>query len=146
SGSRRPAERRSQRPRRRRPPRASSRCGARPRDGSSNTVASLFRWGGRGRASSSSPASKPAAVQAACSAPSKVLPKLLQALRTIDAPVLSDPGPACGANISSLGEELGCRTYVEDLFAVVEVPGRAGTRAQLVDVVAAKLTPAVASV
>lgn len=109
-------------------------------------MASLFRWGGRARASSSSPASEPAAGQAAGSATSKVLPKLLQALGTIDAPVLMDLGPVVGANISFLGEELGCRIFVEDLFAVVEEHGRAGTREQLVDVLPAKLTRADASV
>lgn len=101
-------------------------------------MTSLFRWGGRSKAPS--PTSEPAAPsQAAGSTSSKVLPKLLQSLGGVDAPILMDLGPVVGANISFLGEELGCRIFVEDLFAVVEAHAAARTRDQLPDVLPARL-------
>jgi hypothetical protein len=75
-----------------------------------------------------------------------VLPKLLTALAHVDAPVIMDLGPVVGGNISFFGEELACRIFVEDLFALVETHGRAGTRETLGDALAARLGREPASV
>jgi hypothetical protein len=101
----------------------------------------MFGWGGR-KTTPSSPSSSPAASEAASAAAtaSKVLPKVLASLSHVDAPVIMDLGPVVGSNISFFGEELACRIFVEDLFAVVETHARAGTRDTLGDALAARLT------
>lgn len=50
----------------------------------------------------------------------KVLAKLLAALAHREAPVVLDLGPVVGSNVSFLGEQLGCRLRVEDLYADIE--------------------------
>lgn len=50
-----------------------------------------------------------------------------------------DLGPVVGSNISFFGEELACRIFVEDLFAVVERHGQAGTREALGEALVARL-------
>ena len=52
--------------------------------------------------------------------PSKVLPKFLACLAQRPAPVLLDLGPAIGSNVSFLGERLGCKIFIEDLYADLE--------------------------
>jgi len=71
---------------------------------------------------------------------SKVLPKVLAALSHVEAPAIMDLGPVVGGNIAFFGEELACRIFVEDLFAVVERHARAGTREGIADEFAARLT------
>ncbi len=50
----------------------------------------------------------------------KVLAKLLAALAHHEAPVVLDLGPVVGSNVSFLGEQLGCRLRVEDLYADID--------------------------
>jgi predicted SAM-dependent methyltransferase len=50
----------------------------------------------------------------------KVLAKLLAALAHRDSPLVVDLGPVVGSNVSFLGEQLGCRLRVEDLFSDIE--------------------------
>jgi hypothetical protein len=50
----------------------------------------------------------------------KVLAKLLTALGSREAPVVLDLGPVVGSNVSFLGEQLGCRLRVEDLFSDID--------------------------
>lgn len=50
----------------------------------------------------------------------KALPKFLACLAQRPAPVLLDLGPAIGANVSFLGERLGCKLFIEDLYADLE--------------------------
>ena len=50
----------------------------------------------------------------------KVLAKLLAALANRDAPAVVDLGPVVGSNVAFLGEQLGCRLRVEDLFADID--------------------------
>ena len=50
----------------------------------------------------------------------KVLTKLIGALATREAPVVLDLGPVVGSNVSYLGEQLGCRLRVEDLFSDID--------------------------
>ncbi len=53
-------------------------------------------------------------------APTRAFPKFLSALSQRDAPVIVDFGPVIGSNVSFFGERLGCKIFVEDLFADVE--------------------------
>ena len=50
----------------------------------------------------------------------KVLARLLAALSQREAPVVLDLGPVVGSNVSFLGEQLGCKLRVEDLFSDIE--------------------------
>lgn len=50
----------------------------------------------------------------------KVLAKLLSALQHREAPVVLDLGPVVGSNVSFLGEQLGCKLRVEDVFTDIE--------------------------
>jgi hypothetical protein len=68
-----------------------------------------------------------------------VLPKVLASLSHIESPALMDLGPVVGSNISFFGEELACRIFVEDLFAIVESHARAGTRDALGDALVGRL-------
>src|SRR5262249_52562240 len=47
----------------------------------------------------------------------KALRKFLSALTAHDSPVLLDLGPVVGSNVSFFGEQLGCKIFVEDVFA-----------------------------
>src|SRR5712671_5101903 len=47
----------------------------------------------------------------------KALPKFLQTLTPRELPVLLDLGPVVGSNVSFFGEQLGCKIFVEDIFA-----------------------------
>lgn len=98
----------------------------------------LFKWGGR---KDDAPSSKQSIASdvAAEAATSKVLPRLLAALSHVHAPVLMDLGPVVGANIAFFGEQLGCKIFVEDLFAVVESHAKAGTRETTGAALAARL-------
>lgn len=59
--------------------------------------------------------------------PYKALPKFLAALRAKAQPVLLDLGPVVGPNLTFFGEELGCKVFVEDLYADIDRHVRAGT-------------------
>ncbi len=50
----------------------------------------------------------------------KALRKFLSSLTSCESPVLVDLGPVVGSNVSFFGEQLGCKIFVEDLFADVE--------------------------
>ena len=99
----------------------------------------LFNWGGR---KDEAPSSKPAVPDAASDtvATSKVLPRVLTSLSHVEAPTLMDLGPVVGSNISFFGEELACKIFVEDVFAVVEAQARAGTRDATGAAIVARLT------
>src|SRR4051794_35254198 len=47
----------------------------------------------------------------------KALNKLLQTLTSRELPVLLDLGPLVGTNVTYFGEQLGCKIFVEDIFA-----------------------------
>ena len=57
----------------------------------------------------------------------KALPKFLASLTSRESPVLLDLGPVVGSNVSFFGEQLGCKIFVEDIFADVDRHVRAGT-------------------
>jgi hypothetical protein len=50
----------------------------------------------------------------------KALRKFLAAVTTRDRPVLLDIGPVVGTNVNFLGEEVGCKIFVEDILADVD--------------------------
>lgn len=102
-------------------------------------MSSLFKWGGR-KDDASASISSPSGAAVAESAVTKVLPRLLKELSTAEAPILMDLGPVVGGNISFFGEELACKIFVEDLFAVIEAHARAGTRGATGDALVARLT------
>jgi hypothetical protein len=47
----------------------------------------------------------------------KALKKFISSLRSPSSPVLLDLGPVVGSNIAFFGEQLGCKIFVEDVFA-----------------------------
>jgi hypothetical protein len=47
----------------------------------------------------------------------KALRKFLSCLTSRESPALLDLGPVVGSNVSFFGEQLGCKTFVEDIFA-----------------------------
>ncbi len=58
--------------------------------------------------------------------PTKALKKFLGGLAGRDAPVLLDLGPVVGSNVTFLGERLGCKILIEDLFADLDRHARSG--------------------
>lgn len=86
-------------------------------------------------------AARPEAVLA-----TRAFPKFLNALNQRDSPVIVDFGPVIGSNVAFFGERLGCKIFVEDLFADVERHSRAGTRGGLADFFATRLSQDEASV
>jgi len=50
----------------------------------------------------------------------KALRKFLAALTAHESPVLLDLGPVVGSNVSFFGEQLGCKIFVEDLYADID--------------------------
>jgi len=57
----------------------------------------------------------------------KALKKFLATLTARESPVLLDLGPVVGSNVSYFGEQLGCKIFVEDIFADVDRHVRANT-------------------
>jgi hypothetical protein len=57
----------------------------------------------------------------------KALRKFLACLTSRESPVLLDLGPVVGSNVSFFGEQLGCKIFVEDLFADLDRHVRADT-------------------
>ncbi len=52
--------------------------------------------------------------------PTKALRKFLAGLTSRESPVLMDLGPVVGSNVTFLGERLGCKIILEDLFGDIE--------------------------
>jgi hypothetical protein len=65
--------------------------------------------------------------------PTKALRKFLSTLTSRANPVLLDLGPVIGPNVSFFGEQLGCKIFVEDLYAEIERHDRAGTTGDLAE-------------
>jgi len=61
----------------------------------------------------------------------KALHKFLSCLTSRELPVLLDLGPVVGSNVSFFGEQLGCKIFVEDIFADVDRHVREGRLDQL---------------
>jgi hypothetical protein len=56
----------------------------------------------------------------------KALRKFLGMLTSRELPALLDLGPVVGSNVSFFGEQLGCKIFVEDIFADLDRHVRAG--------------------
>ena len=56
----------------------------------------------------------------------KALRKFLTTLTSRESPVLLDLGPVVGSNVSFFGEQLGCKIFVEDIFADLDRHVREG--------------------
>jgi hypothetical protein len=70
-----------------------------------------------------------AAVSVAVSDPvfaTKALKKFLTTLTSRSSPTLLDLGPVVGSNVSFFGEQLGCKIFVEDIFADLDKHVRDG--------------------
>jgi hypothetical protein len=65
------------------------------------------------------------------SLPTKVFPRFLAALAHREAPALLDLGPVVGSNVAFFGERLGCKLFVEDLFADLDRFARDGRMGDL---------------
>jgi SAM-dependent methyltransferase len=63
----------------------------------------------------------------------KALRKFLTTLTSHDSPVLLDLGPVVGSNVSFFGEQLGCKIFVEDIYADVDRHVREGKLEALPD-------------
>jgi hypothetical protein len=64
--------------------------------------------------------------------PTKALPKFLSAIgQRGDSPILLDFGPVIGSNVAYFGEHLGCKLFIEDLFADYDRHAKAGTLSEL---------------
>jgi hypothetical protein len=57
----------------------------------------------------------------------KALRKFLASLTARESPILLDLGPVVGSNVSFFGEQLGCKIFVEDIFADVDRHVRSNT-------------------
>src|SRR5262245_49950256 len=56
----------------------------------------------------------------------KALRKLLSALTGRESPSLIDLGPVVGSNVSFFGEQIGCKIFIEDIYAELERHVRVG--------------------
>ena len=56
----------------------------------------------------------------------KALRKFLTCLTARESPILLDLGPVVGSNVNFFGEQLGCKIFVEDIFADLDRHVRSG--------------------
>jgi hypothetical protein len=61
----------------------------------------------------------------------KALRKFLASLTARESPVVLDLGPVVGSNVSFFGEQLGCKIFVEDIFADIDRHVRGGKLEEL---------------
>lgn len=99
---------------------------------------SWFKRSGR-QDEAAAPVAARAALPPEAVAPTRAFPKFLNALSQRDAPVIVDFGPVIGANVSFFGERLGCKIFVEDLFADVERHAREHKRDAMPEFFATRL-------
>src|SRR4051812_49568245 len=70
----------------------------------------------------------------------KALKKFLTTLTSRELPVLLDLGPVVGSNVSFFGEQLGCKIFVEDIFADLDRHVREGKLDTLADFLKKRFT------
>ncbi len=85
----------------------------------------LFNWGRKQSAVAA--LATPVRTEEVPAITSKVLPKFLAGLTSVDTPVLLNLGPVIGQNISFFGDRLSCKIFVEDLFQELEAHTAGGT-------------------
>ena len=76
----------------------------------------------------------------------KALRKFLASLTANVSPALLDLGPVVGSNVSFFGEQLGCKIFVEDIFADLDRHLRGDKLDQLPDFLKGRLPQATGSV
>jgi len=76
----------------------------------------------------------------------KALRKFLTALTTNASPALLDLGPVVGSNVSFFGEQLGCKIFVEDIFADLDRHIREGKIERLPEFLKSRFPQATGSV
>jgi methyltransferase family protein len=84
------------------------------------------------------PTAGPAAVVGDPVFATKALRKFLTSLTANASPSLLDLGPVVGSNVSFFGEQLGCKIFVEDIFADLERHVREGKLERLPDFLKAR--------
>ena len=92
-------------------------------------LSDILKWGGKRLEPAASGAIN-GVPKAAVDEPvvgSKAFPKFLTALTSQPSPVLIDFGPVIGTNVEFFGDRLGCKLFIEDLFADYDRHARAGT-------------------
>jgi len=111
-------------------------------------LSDILRWGGKRPGQPNPPRNAaPARGGDAVVIASKALPKFLTAIAAQSStPVLIDLGPVIGANVSFFGEQLGCKLFIEDLFADYDRHARAGTLDTLAAAIETRFRHADASV
>jgi hypothetical protein len=109
-------------------------------------LSDLLRWGGK-RPDQPDPSGDAAAPRGGDPVvPSKAFPKFLASIAHQTDPVLLDFGSVIGANVSFFGEHLGCKLFIEDLFADYDRHARAGTMDALAATIASRFRHGDASV
>jgi len=99
-------------------------------------LSDILRWGGKRPGQPDPSGEAPVARGGDAVVASKALPKFLAAIaQRSETPVLIDLGPVIGSNVSFFGEQLGCKLFIEDLFADYDRHARAGTLDALATVV-----------
>jgi len=76
----------------------------------------------------------------------KALKKFLATLTARESPVLLDLGPVVGSNVSFFGEQIGCKIFVEDIFADLDRHIRDGKVDRLPDFLKGRFPQATGSV
>ena len=76
----------------------------------------------------------------------KALRKFLTCLTSHESPVLLDLGPVVGSNVSFFGEQLGCKIFVEDIFADLDRHIRSGRMEAFPDFLKTRFTEESAAV
>ena len=111
-------------------------------------LSDLLKWGGKRVENTTTGVSRGADASSAAEpvVGSKAFPKFLAALSAQPSPVLLDFGPVIGTNVEFYGERLGCKLFIEDLFADLDRHTRAGTLDQLPATLTARFRHADASV
>jgi predicted SAM-dependent methyltransferase len=110
-------------------------------------LSDLLRWGGKRPGQPDTQSDAPAQRGDEPVVPSKAFPKFLSAIsHQTDAPAIIDVGPVIGTNVAFFGERLGCKLFIEDLFADYDRHTRAGTLDQLPAAIDSRFRHADASV
>jgi hypothetical protein len=77
-------------------------------------------WDLRNKEKNEAAAAAAAVADAGQVIPTKALRKFLSSLTSRESPVLMDLGPVVGSNVTFLGERLGCKIILEDVFGDIE--------------------------
>lgn len=94
-------------------------------------LSDLLRWGGKRSRQRDAATNAPPPRGEEPSVASKAFPKLLSVVASQPEPVLIDLGPVIGSNVEFFGERLGCKLFIEDLFADYDRHARANTLSDL---------------